>query len=439
MNLHRPDFEHLKRICRPHVPLPRIHVPHVEPVYARPVTASGTHWRSPKLTISRRSRWALYATNFWVAELIGILIPLLGDYLQEQGWRYDAIGLGTALAGLGLFLAQLPVGIFLDRVHAWRRTLVIAAVVVAATFASIPALVGYPWALNTALFVSGIAEACMMPVLSTLALALAGHNGINKLMGYSQAASHVGNIVISLVVMGVVSRFGTQASFYTMPAVAVFAAISCVTIRRDELVHEKAKTHTLGWGPIFADGRMTRLLVVSLLFHLGNGPITPMVAMYARTLGAHAGFVAQLIFAAQVFMVGAAYAAGYFGDQIGRKPVMTVAFAFLPLRILGYVFLSDPHDFLWLAVLDGAAVGIYMVIVASICADIDDHHGRFNTLMGLVLSTLALGNVLGPLAAGFIVQHFGFLVMFVVFGAIATLAFVALVLALPETNAQTDT
>ena len=438
MNLHKSDFEHLKRICRPQVPLPRIHVPHVEPVFARPVTASGARWRSPKLKVSSRSRWALYATNFWVAELIGILIPLLGDYLQEHGWRYDAIGLGTALAGLGLFVAQLPVGIFLDRVHMWRRTLVVAAIVVAATFASIPALVAYPWVLDAALFVSGVAEACMMPVLSTLALALAGHTGINKLMGYSQAASHVGNIFISLAVMGVVSRFGTQACFYTMPIVAIFAAVSCMSIRRDELVHEKSDAQAVSWGGIFADKRMTRLLVVSLLFHLANGPITPMVAMYARVLGAPPGFVSQLIFAAQVFMVGAAYAAGYFGDRIGRKPMMTLAFTMLPCRIFGYVFMDHANDFAWLAVLDGAAVGIYMVIVASICADIDDDHGRFNTLMGLVLSTLALGNVLGPLAAGFIVQHFGFVPMFITFGAIAALATAALVLALPETNTQTD-
>jgi hypothetical protein len=46
----------------------------------------------------------LNAANFFQAEMIGVVLPVLNAYLKEAGWRYDSIGAATALAGLGTLL-----------------------------------------------------------------------------------------------------------------------------------------------------------------------------------------------------------------------------------------------------------------------------------------------------------------------------------------------
>lgn len=137
-------------------------------------------------------------------------------------------------------------------------------------------------------------------------------------------------------------------------------------------------------------------------------------------------------------MVGAAFAAGILGDKFGRKPIMTVGFLLLPLRIFLYGIFDSPEYFLPLGILDGVAVGIYTVVIASICADIDGGRGRFNTLVGMAFSTLALGNVVSPLIGGLILQHMGFCALFNFFAVIALCGAVYFVLAMPETNSQAD-
>src|SRR5437660_9028005 len=73
--------------------------------------------------VSLRSRVGLNAANFFLAEVTGVVMPFLSAFLQESHWRYDAIGLATALAGLGVFLMQTPAGFIVDRVSRRRALL----------------------------------------------------------------------------------------------------------------------------------------------------------------------------------------------------------------------------------------------------------------------------------------------------------------------------
>src|SRR4030081_2327040 len=77
-------------------------------------------------SVSLQSRIGLNAANFFLAEVTGVVMPFLSAILQSRQWRYDAIGLATALAGLGVFLMQTPAGFIVDRVFR-RRTLLAGA------------------------------------------------------------------------------------------------------------------------------------------------------------------------------------------------------------------------------------------------------------------------------------------------------------------------
>src|SRR5258708_27407195 len=67
-------------------------------------------------SVSLQSRVGLNAANFFLAEVTGVVMPFLNDFLQGRRWRYDAIGLATSLAGLGVFLMQTPAGFIVARV-----------------------------------------------------------------------------------------------------------------------------------------------------------------------------------------------------------------------------------------------------------------------------------------------------------------------------------
>jgi hypothetical protein len=55
----------------------------------------------PPSTLIRRSLLGLNAINFFQAEMVGVLLPVLGLLLHEHHWHYDAIGIATAAGGFG--------------------------------------------------------------------------------------------------------------------------------------------------------------------------------------------------------------------------------------------------------------------------------------------------------------------------------------------------
>jgi MFS family permease len=87
-----------------------------------------------------------------------------------------------------------------------------------------------------------------------------------------------------------------------------------------------------------------------------------------------------------------------------------------------------------LQALDGIGAGIYGVVVVVMCADLTRGRGRFNALQGLLATALSVGGVVGPLGAGFLVEHVGFAAAFRTFAAFAAAAAAVFVLFMPETR-----
>jgi len=133
-------------------------------------------------------------------------------------------------------------------------------------------------------------------------------------------------------------------------------------------------------------------------------------------------------------MVPISLLAGRLCDRWGRKPVIGIAFWVLPLRILSYAFVNNAKAVVWLQGLDGIGAGIYGVAVVVLSADLSRGRGRFNTLMGLFATALAIGGVVGPVVAGVLVQHVGFRVTFYLFAALAAIAATSFTMFVPETK-----
>ena len=375
---------------------------------------------------SRCSRAGLNAANFFQAEAVGVVLPVLNGFLRASGWRYDSIGIATAAAGLGTLLFQTPAGLLSDRIHSRRALFAITSLLVGACFVCLPlAAHSFPTILGM-LFTAGAAQSFFAPVLAALALALVGHARLNRTIGDNQSWNHAGNIVAAVVGIAIVSHFGLPAIFYAVGIASLLATVSVFLIRPADLNPYLATGRTDNQ----ADGvsvmallrqRSIALLVVAVaLFHFANAPILPAVALYVKQLGGSDKLMTATVLTAQVVMVPVALLAGRLADSWGRKPVMAVAFWVLPLRILSYTLVHSPLALVALQTLDGIGAGIYGVVIVSMAADLTRGVGGFNTLMGLFATALAVGGVAGPLLTGMLIQHLGFARMFLLFAGLAT-------------------
>ena len=395
----------------------------------------------PKPREARISRAGLNAANFFQAEAVGVVLPVLNGFLRAAGWQYDAIGIATAVAGLGTLILQTPAGLLTDRIHARRALFGVTCIVTGACFVFLPAAAHSCSGILTLLFTAGAAQSFFAPLLAALALSLVGHARLDRTIGSNQSWNHAGNIVAAVVGIAIVARFGLSAIFYAVGVSSALAAASVLMIRARDLNPWLATGRTdnqedgVPIAALLRQRSIAMLFVAVALFHFANAPILPAVALYVKKLGGSDKLMTATVLTAQTVMVPVALAAGRLADRWGRKPVMAIAFWVLPLRILSYAFVHSPAALVALQTLDGIGAGIYGVAIVSMSADLTRGKGGFNTLMGLFATALAVGGVVGPLITGMLIQHLGFATMFVLFAALAAAGALWFQLMVPETAA----
>jgi MFS family permease len=393
--------------------------------------------------VSFQSRMGLNAANFFLAEVVGVVLPFLNAFLRQNGWRYDAIGVATAVAGLAVFLVQTPAGFIVDGISRRRTLLAAASLLLGIAYGLILWLPPRWWLIDPLLFLAGAGQAFFAPLLGALALGLVGHAALSKTVGMNQGWNHAGNIAAALSAMILVSWFGLSSVFCAVTVTSVLAAASVFIIRGPELDARRAsgvttnghgRSHPVSLRELLTDRRVVILFAATALFHLANAPIMPLVALYVKHLNGSDQQVAAVVLTAQTVMIPVALITGWSCERWGRKPIFAIGFMVLPLRIFLYTLAHDPRSLVALQALDGIGAGVYGVAVVAMCADLTRGKGHFNALSGLIATALAVGGVVGPLGSGVLVEYLGFVVAFDTFALIAMIAACLFVLCMPETR-----
>ncbi|HEX3316160.1 MAG TPA: MFS transporter, partial [Gemmataceae bacterium] len=245
--------------------------------------------RNAEAMPSLRSRIGLNATNFFLAEVLGVIMPFLAKFLAERDWRDDAIGMAIAVSGLGLCLMQTPAGFLVDRVKQRRWLLVGSSLVVGVCFGILPLVPTTAWIVDSLLFLGGVGQAFFTPLLGALALGLVGHAALNGTIGVNQGWNHAGNIAAAVSAMLLVGWLGLPSIFYTVIVISILAAGSVLVIREDEIDESRATGADVGERPeqfrkLLSDPRVLVLFAATALFHLANAPVMPLVGLYIGRL-----------------------------------------------------------------------------------------------------------------------------------------------------------
>jgi MFS family permease len=393
------------------------------------------------------SPFSLDAVNFLAADVRGAVGPYLNVFLVTQRhWSQSEVGLVTTLGGLLGLAVQTPIGAAIDQTHAKRGAIVLALAVLAITAAIIFASPTF-WPVAVANSVMAIAGDVFGPAVAALTLGLYARRQLAARMGRNSAFDHAGNVAIALVAGAVGYAFSQRAVFLLVPVFAVLTMGAVLSIPAAAIDHDRARDLEASAGA--ADGPAgvasygillrSRPLVVFgfcvMLFHLANAALLPLVgqklaAVYPKEATA---MMSACIVAAQMVMLPIAVLVGRTADTWGRKPLFLAGFAVLPLRAVLYT-LSD--NSLWLVgvqVLDGVGAGIFGALTPLVIADIMRGTGRYNLAQGAIATVQGIGAASSGLAAGVLVDHFGYSAAFLAAGAVAFVALVVFALRMPET------
>ena len=390
----------------------------------------------------RRRHLSLDALNFFLADARGALGPYLNVFLvTQQGWSQSAVGVVTTISGLIGLAAQTPAGAAIDATRSKRAVVLIAlaalalgAVVIFAAPAFWPVLTA-----NTAIAVFGDVFG---PAVATLTLGLFARCHLASRMGRNGAFDHAGNVVIALAAGGVGWLFGQRAVFLLVPLFAVLSAAAVLSIPAGAIDHERARGADADQSCEPRPGAhrcsyrsLAVFAVCAMLFHFANAPLLPLVGQ--KLALANRAFATPLmslcIVAAQLVMLPVALFAGRKAEKWGRKPVLLIGFAVLPVRALLYTLSNNSAWLIAVQLFDGVGAGIWGVLTPLVVADLMSGTGRYNFALGVVATAQGVGASLSGLAAGLTVDHFGYGAAFVTAAGVSFLALAVLYFGVPET------
>jgi MFS family permease len=387
---------------------------------------------------------SLDAINFLLADVRGALGPYLNVYLvTQQHWSLSEVGLVTGIGGLAGLSVQTPIGAAIDETKAKRGVIVAALVVLA-----IGALVIFAWPrfwpvaiANTAIAIVGDVFG---PAVAALTLGLTARKHLARRMGRNAAFDHAGNVVIALAAGALGYAVSQRAVFLLVPVFALLSIAAVLSIPAAAINHEQARDLAseagtadapAGYRILFTSRPLLVFGFCVMLFHLANAALLPLVGQKLAT--AHpqqaTALVSACIIAAQAIMLPIALLVGNTADSWGRKPLFLAGFAILPVRAVLYTLSDNTVWLVGVQVLDGIGAGIFGALTPLVVADIMRGTGRYNLALGAIATVQGIGASLSGIAAGVIVDHFGYTPAFLSLGTVAAIALAVFALLMPET------
>jgi predicted MFS family arabinose efflux permease len=187
---------------------------------------------------------------------------------------------------------------------------------------------------------------------------------------------------------------------------------------------------------VFADWRLGVFLACAVMFHFANAAMLPLLGeRLAKGQGASSMmFMSACVITTQLVIACIAAPVGALAGSWGRKPLLLVAFAVLPVRGVLYTCTDSTVALVAIQVLDGIGAGVFGVVSVLVVADLTKGTGRFNLVIGLMSTAVAVGASLSQTVAGSIAHHGGFDVAMLSLAGVAAAALVLLALRMPETR-----
>ncbi len=394
-------------------------------------------------TVSIRSLRSLDWLNFFVANVQTGFGPFIASYLASHKWTQGEIGLVLSIGTISAMVSQVPGGAAVDALKnkkgaaAWA----IAAIILSAVLlASSPTIVP----VMAAEVFHGFASCMLTPALAAISFALVGRANLGDRLGRNARWASIGSAVAAGL-MGLTGEYiSARAVFWLTAALAMPALVALSMIRpthtvvapttgraRDAVEGERETIFDL-----LRDRRMLVFAACVVLFHLSNAA---MLNLAAGEVTAGMGDNVQLVIAACIIVPQAIVAmlspwVGRSSQRWGRRPILLLGFAALPVRALLFAGVGSPYLLVPVQMLDGISAAVFGVMLPLIAADVAGGKGRYNLCIGLFGLAAGIGATLSTTLAGFAADHFGNTMSFFGLAVAGALAVALVAVAMPETR-----
>lgn len=388
---------------------------------------------------------ALDWLNFFLADVRGGLGAYVNVFLLTKvQWSQAAIGAVLATSGLIGIMAHPAVGAFIDRTRAKRALIIAGAFVLSGCGLAIIWMPVIPIVLVADILMA-VLGGVFAPTVAAITLGLCGRDALAARLGRNAAFDRAGNVFIAAFIGVVGVGFSQEAPFYLVPIFAALTMIAVLSIPARAIDHDKARglavdgshhaVFPTGWRVLIRYRPLVVFAAAAALFHFANAPMLPLVVqkLALANPGWETGLTSAAIIVAQFATILMALLVTR-ANTFGRKPLLLLAFAALPLR--GWLCLSfdNPSWLLAVQILDGVGGGLFDALLPLVLADIMGGTGHYSLARGVLGTVQGIGGSSSHVVAGYIVTMAGYNAAFFTLAMVATAGLLLIFVAMPETT-----
>ena len=387
----------------------------------------------------------LDAVNLFLAGALSGFGPYVAVFLAEQKWTQQNIGFVLTAGGFAGLLSQLPGGELLDTIQSKRMAVALGAAMVGAGALIIAVWPTFPLVL-AALVLQGITGGFLGLAIAAISLGLVGHIGLAKRLGRNQRFASTGGVVAAGL-MGLVAYFlSYRAIFFAAAALVLPLLVALSRIQPSDIHFGRASCLPDHQGPraqrwsVWKNRELITFAGCVFLFQMANASMLPLAGeafVYSKD-ALSSLIVSALIMVPQVIVATVAPWAGRRANTWGRRPLLLVGFAALPIRALLFAWTANPTILIAAQLLDGVSGTMLGVLTALIVADLTMGTGRFNLAQGFVGMISGVGASLSTTLSGLVAGSLGRAAGFLGIAAVALAAFLLVWLRMPETNPSNE-
>jgi len=340
---------------------------------------------------SHASLGSLDAVNFFVAGILAGFGPYVAAYLAEQKWNQENIGFVLTASSLAGLLSQVPGGELLDTVRSKRAIIVAGATIVAISAIIIAFEPRFPLVF-TALMLQGITGGLLGLAIAAISLGLVGQAALPERLGRNQRFAATGSLVAAAV-MGLIGYFlSYKAIFVAVAALTPALFVALARIHASDIHfgracgaphhHESSQPERPSRWTLCQRSELLAFASCLFLFQLANASMLPLVVEALVYEGERRSslVVSALIVLPQILVALLAPWVGRAAKSWGRRPLLLIGFAALPVRALLFATLLDPPLLIVFQLLDGISGAVLGVLTALVIADVTGGTGRFNLM-----------------------------------------------------------
>ena len=391
-----------------------------------------------------RSLLGLDFVNFFLIDPqtgIGSFLPI---YLAANQWNEQLVGIALSAGSLSGILSQAPSGAIVDALRC-KRALVALGMIVLAFCSLLMAFFPSFWPIVASQVLIGGISTLIGPAICAISLGMVGRKNFDLRQGRNQMFNSAGKVATA-VVIGLLGYYISDRSiFFFVFFLAIPTLISLSFINPTEIDYQLArggddghdqKKHSIR--QLFRP-QFVIFLTAIVLFNFANAAILPLLGQLISKDHGNTSmlFMSMLVVTTQLVITQIAPWSGKKASIWGRKPLLLIGFAVLPIRALLYTLNHSIESLISLQLLDGLSAGIFSVVSVLMIADLTKGTGRFNFALGVTGTSVGIGSALSQVIAGTIVKNDGYSAGFIFLAIVGIAAFLILFFFVTETKKDT--